>query len=232
MFTQLAEYCPSALQLVIATRVDPPLRLHRLRAQEQLVELRDSDLAFSVEETRGFFSGFGLDLSDDDIASVQQRTEGWSTGLQMTAISIRTSPDPPTAVRRATVHGHAVAGYFLEEVLYRQPQAVADFMLATSLLDELSVAACEAMIGDGAASILETLLSDHLFITVVDEHARTYRYHQLIKEVLQAELHARDPRASRCCTKRQHVTSWKRDTSGPRPVTSQPPETLPLRSPC
>ncbi len=193
VFGQFLDYAPSTLQIVIATRVDPPLRLHRRRAQEQLIELRDNDLAFSVDETRGFFSGFGLDLSDRDIDTVRQRTEGWSTGLQMTAISMRTSTDQLTSVGRAEVPGQTVAGYFLEEVLYRQPQEVADFMLATSVLDELSVPACNAVSGDRAASILESLLKDHLFITVVDEHAHTFRYHQLIKEVLQAELHARDP---------------------------------------
>jgi LuxR family transcriptional regulator, maltose regulon positive regulatory protein len=193
VFAQLVDYAPSSLQVLIATRVDPPLRLHRRRAQEQLVELRDSDLAFSVDETKGFFSGFGLDLSEGDIETVQQRTEGWSAGLQMTAISMRTSTDQLTSVRRPEVLGQTVAGYFLEEVLYRQPQEVAEFMLATSVLDELSVPACNAVSGDRAASILESLLNDHLFTTVVDEHAHTFRYHQLIKEVLQAELHARDP---------------------------------------
>ncbi len=192
LFAQLVEYCPESIQIVIATRTDPPLRLHRMRTQEQLVELRDDDLAFSVDETRGLFSGFGLDLSDVEVEAVQHRTEGWSVGLQMAALSMRASPDHTASASRNQVSSQTIAGYFLEEVLYRQPSEVAEFMLATSVLDELSVAACAAVSGENAATILESLVADHLFVTLVDEQAGTYRYHQLIKEVLQTELHARD----------------------------------------
>ena len=93
----------------------------------------------------------GSTCPTDDIEAVHRRTEGWSAGLQMAALSIQTSPDPVTSVRRAEVDSNTVAGYFLEEVLYRQPQAVVDFMLASSVLDELSVAACTAVMGQGAA---------------------------------------------------------------------------------
>ncbi len=192
VFAQLVEYCPESVQIVIASRIDPPLRLHRMRAHEQLVELRDRDLAFSVDETRGLFSGFGLDLSDVEVEAVRDRTEGWSVGLQMAALSMRAAPERTASVYRTEVSSQTVAGYFLEEVLYRQPREVAEFMLATSVLDELSAPACEAVIGANAATILESLVTAHLFVTVVDEQAGTYRYHQLIKEVLQAELHARD----------------------------------------
>ena len=101
--------------------------------------------------------------------------------------------DPATAAGRVQLHRHTVADYFLEEVLSRQPPEVAEFMLATSVLDELSVAACTAVWGQGSAKMLEFLYGAHMFVAIVDEQAGTYRYHQLIREVLQTELHARDP---------------------------------------
>jgi LuxR family maltose regulon positive regulatory protein len=192
-FGYFLESRPLSLQVVVATRSDPPLRLHRLRMREELVEVRDTDLAFSANETKGLFSAFGLELPADDIEAVHRRTEGWSAGLQMAALSIQTSPDPLTSVRRAEVGSSTVAGYFLEEVLYRQPQPVIDFMLASSVLDELSVTACTAVMGPGAAAILDHLSNAHLFVTVVDEDTNTFRYHHLIREVLQDELHRRDP---------------------------------------
>ena len=82
------------LQLVLASRADPGLRLHRMRANEELVELRDQDLSFSAEETRHFLSGFGLRLGEPDINVIHQRSEGWIAGLQMAAISMQHSPDP------------------------------------------------------------------------------------------------------------------------------------------
>ena len=189
----LVEYHPPSLQLVVASRVDPPLRVHRMRAHQNLVELRDADLSFSVEETRSLLSAFGVRLDEPDLALVHRRSEGWVAGLQMAALSIHGSPDPATAAGRVQLHRHAIADYFLEEVLSRQPPEVADFMLATSVLDELSVPACTAVYGQGSAKMLEFLYRAHMFVAIVDDEARTYRYHHLIKKVLQAELHARTP---------------------------------------
>ena len=191
--TLLLECRPAFLQLVLASRADPGLRLHRMRANEELVELRDQDLSFSAEETRLFLSGFGLRLSEQDLNVIHQRSEGWIAGLQMAAISIQQSPDPVSTAGRVELHRHSVAGYFLDEVLYRQPPELVEFMLATSILDELSVPACNALCGQGSAALLEQLYGAHLFVTRVDDEAGTYRYHQLIKEVLQAQLHLDDP---------------------------------------
>ena len=188
----LVEYHPPSLQLVVASRVDPPLRVHRMRAHQDLVELRDADLSFSVEETRSFLNGFGVRLDEPELVLVHSRSEGWVAGLQMAALSIQGSPDPATAAGRVQLHRHTVADYFLEEVLSRQPPDVVEFMLATSILDELSVAACTAVWGQGSAKMLEFLYGAHMFMAIVDDQARTYRYHHLIREVLQTELHARD----------------------------------------
>ncbi len=189
----LLDYRPPSLQLVVASRVDPELRLHRMRANGELVELRDRDLSFSSEETTAFLSGFGVRLSEPDLAVVHRRSEGWVAGLQMAAISIKQSPDPVSAAGRVELHRYSVSGYFLDEVLYRQPPEIVDFMLATSVLDELSVPACAALWGEGSAALLQSAYRAHLFVTVLDEEAGTYRYHQLVKEVLHAELHVRDP---------------------------------------
>jgi len=189
----LVEYHPPSLQLVVASRVDPPLRVHRMRAHQVLVELRDADLAFSADETRNLLAGFGVRLDEPELALVHQRSEGWAAGLQMAALSIQGSPDQATAAGRVRLHRHTVADYFLEEVLSHQPAEVAEFMLATSVLDELSVPACTALCGQGSAKMLELLHGAHMFVVIVDDEARTYRYHHLIREVLQTELHARDP---------------------------------------
>ena len=193
----LVEYRPASLQLVVASRVDPQLRLHRMRANQELVELRDRDLSFSAEEAKAFLSGFGVRLSEPDLATVHRRSEGWAAGLQMVAISIQGSPDLAAAAARVELHRHSVAGYFLDEVLYRQPPEVIEFMLATSVLDELSVPACTALCGPGSDALLQLLYRAHMFVTVLDSGSGTYRYHQLIKEVLQAELHSRDPARER-----------------------------------
>src|SRR5215467_7665505 len=189
----LVECHPPSLQLVVAGRVDPPLRVHRMRAHQDLLELRDADLAFSAEETRRLLAGFGVRLKDPELALVHERSEGWVAGLQMAAISIQGSPDPATAASRVQLGRHAVAGYFLDEVLSQQPPDVADLMLATSVLDELAVPGCTAVWGPGSAKMLVFLYGAHMFVAIVAEQADTDRYHHLLRDVLQTEFHARDP---------------------------------------
>ncbi len=191
---QLLEYQPPSLQVAVATRADPPLRLHRMRANGELLEVRDRDLYLSAEETSAFLAGFGVALDEPELAILHERSEGWVAGLQMAAIAIQSSPDPIRAAGRVELKAHTVAGYFLDEVLYRQPAEVADFMLATSVLDELSPSSCSALAGDGSAAMLDQICAAHMFVSMVDDETQTYRYHHLIKDVLQAELHARDPR--------------------------------------
>ncbi len=193
----LLEYRPASLQLVLATRVDPSLRLARMRANEGLAEVRDRDLSFSEDETQLFLTGFNVQLDGRQVGLVHQRSEGWAAGLQMAAITIHGSSDPTKAIDGVDLHHHSIAGYFLDEVLARQPPEVADFMLATSVLDELSAVTCNAVYGPRSAGLLEHLFRSHLFVTMVDERAPTYRYHQLVKEVLSAELHVRDPARER-----------------------------------
>jgi LuxR family maltose regulon positive regulatory protein len=197
VLTWLLDYRPDNLQVVLATRADPSLRLHRMRTNHELIEVRERDLSFSAEETALLLSQFGIQLSDADIALMQQRSEGWAAGLQMAAISIQHRSDSGEGAGGVEFNRHSVTGYFLDEVLYRQPEPVVQFMLATSTLDELSTAACTAVYGPGAAALLERVYRDHLFLSLVDEAAGTYRYHHLIKEVLQAELRARDPLGER-----------------------------------
>jgi LuxR family transcriptional regulator, maltose regulon positive regulatory protein len=223
------EYRPPLLQLVVASRVDPPLRVHRLRAHQDLVELRDGDLAFSVEKTRILLAGFGVRLDEPDLAMVHRRSVA---GLQMAAISIQGSPDPATAAGRVQLHRHTVADYFLEEVLSHQPPEIAEFMLAASVLDELSVPACTALCGQGSAKMLEFLYGTHMFVAIVDEEAHTYRYHQLIKEVLRTELRARDPARKSGCTRRPHSTSSTLVRSAQQRGICWPPVNRPPRSAC
>jgi LuxR family transcriptional regulator, maltose regulon positive regulatory protein len=136
---------------------------------------------------------FGVQLDDRDLSLVQRRSEGWAAGLQNAAICIHQSDEPTDAAQRVDLKEHTVAGYFLDEVLNRQPPEVVDFMLVTSVLDELSVPMCTALCGEAPGGLHDLLYREHMFVTMVDQEERTYRYHQLIAEVLQAELHARHP---------------------------------------
>ena len=194
--TDLVERWPAeTVQLVLASRFDPPLRQHRLRMSGQLCEIRDRDLYFSLDESRDLLANFSVRLSDADLALLHQRSEGWPAVLQMAALSLRGTTDPARLARVLEVRGHAIAAYFISEVLDQQPPEVAQFMLDTSILvGVLTADACAAVTGrQDAAALLRRIDASHLFLVALDDERSSFRYHHLVSQVLRAELRARDP---------------------------------------
>ena len=192
--TDLVERWPAdAAQLVLASRVNPALRLHRMRMAGELCELRDRDLNFSLAESRAFLANFGVEVAADDAALLHRRSEGWAAALQMAALSLRGAKDPARAARALEVRSHAIAEYFTSEVLDQQPPEVARFMLDTSILSELTAGACAAITGrQDAAALLRSIDAASLFLVPLDEDRTSFRYHHLVRQLLRAELRARD----------------------------------------
>ena len=192
--TDLVQRWPAeTAQLVLASRVDPALRLHRLRMSGELCELRDRDLYFSLAESGDLLANFGVEVPGADLAVLYQRSEGWAAALQMAALSLRGAKDPARAARALEVRGHAIAEYFIAEVLDQQPPEVTWFMLDTSVLGELTADACAAVTGRGdAAVLLRSIDAANLFLVALDDERTSFRYHHLVRQVLRAELRARD----------------------------------------
>jgi LuxR family transcriptional regulator, maltose regulon positive regulatory protein len=193
--TDLVERWPAGTaQLVLAGRVDPPLRLHRLRMTGELCELRDRDLYFSLDESRDLLAGFGVQVGDGELALLHQQSEGWAAAVQMAALSLRGTADPVRIARALEVRGHAIAEFFVSEVLQRQTPEVAQFMLDTSILGELTADTCAAITGrPDAAALLRAIGTAHLFLVALDDEQASFRYHHLVRQLLHTELHARDP---------------------------------------
>ena len=193
--TDLVERWPAEIvQLVLAGRFDPPLRQHRLRMSGQLNEIRDRDLYFSLTESRDLLANFGVQISDADLALLHQRSEGWPAVVQMAALSLRGTTDPARLARVLEVGGQDTADYFISEVLEQQPPEVAQFMLDTSVLTGVLTAdACAAVTGrQDAAALLRSINAAHLFLVALDDDGTSFRYHRLVRQVLRAELRARD----------------------------------------
>jgi LuxR family transcriptional regulator, maltose regulon positive regulatory protein len=193
--TDLVERWPSTtVQLVLSSRSDPPLRQHRLRMSGDLCEVRDRDLYFSLAESRDLLAKLGAQLSDSDLAVLHGRSEGWAAALQMAALSLRGAEDPAHVARALDVGHRPLAEYFVSEVLDQQPPEVARFMLDISVLGVLTADACAAVAGrQDAAAMLHGLDTAHLFLVALDDDRTSFRYHHLVRQVLRAELRARDP---------------------------------------
>ena len=175
--------------MVLATREDPRLGLHRLRLAGELTELRASDLRFSVEEMKELLRGSGITLSDGGIALLYERTEGWAAGLRLAAISLAQHPDPERFVTEFSGSERTVAGYLVAEVLERQPPEVRELLLRTSVLERVSGPLADHLTGTaGSERILQELEDANAFVTSLDVGRSWFRYHHLFADLLQLEL--------------------------------------------
>ena len=190
--TYLIEHLPPQMRLVIATREDPDLALARLRAGDQLTELRVTDLRFDTTEAAEFLNQvMHLTLSTDDIAALETRTEGWIAGLQLAAISLQGQKDVTSFIKSFTGSHNFVMDYLVEEVLQQQSDSVQTFLLRTSILDRLCGPLCDAVLLDRSASgqeTLEYLEQANLFIVPLDNERLWYRYHHLFSDLLRQRL--------------------------------------------
>jgi LuxR family maltose regulon positive regulatory protein len=191
----LVEHLPPGLDLVVASRADPPLPLPRLRAGGRLAELRAADLRFTAEEAAALLrEATGGELPGEAVAALAARTEGWAAGLQLAALSLRGQADPAGFVAAFGGSHRYVLDYLTEEVLERQGEQLRGFLLETSVLDRLSGALCDAVTGrtDGQA-MLEQVERAGLFLVPLDEVRGWWRYHHLFADLLQARLQQERP---------------------------------------
>jgi ATP/maltotriose-dependent transcriptional regulator MalT len=206
--TFLIEHLPPQMHLVIATREDPSLPLARYRVRGQLTELRAADLRFTPTETAEFLNQMmGLNLSAENIAALEARTEGWIAGLQLAALSMQGRSDATSFIKSFTGSHHFILDYLVEEVLQRQPEHVCNFLLQTAILDRLSSPLCDAVTGqEDGKGMLEALERGNLFVIPLDDQRQWYRYHHLFAEVLQAHLWEAQP--DRVSTLHRRAGEW------------------------
>jgi LuxR family transcriptional regulator, maltose regulon positive regulatory protein len=196
----LFNHVPPTLHLVIATREDPPLPLPRLRAGGHIIELRAAELSFNVEEAAAFLGGMGLHLTEQQVAALVERTEGWAAGLQLAGLALRDRTDPAAFVEAFTGGHRLVVDYLMAEVLERQPVPVRRFLLVTSVLDRLCAPLCDALLATDLDSAdasrpainsqqtLEALEAANLFLIPLDDDRMWYRYHHLFADALRGRL--------------------------------------------
>lgn len=185
------EHLPAHVHLVIATRQDPPLPLSRLRARNQLTELRARDLRFSTDESVIFFEQvMNLVLSPDSAQILDQRTEGWAVGLQLAGLAMQRQSDPEGFIQTFRGSHRYILDYLGDEVLVRLSTAEREFLTRTCLLDRFCAETCVALTGNPeAGAILDRLERANLFLVPLDSERRWYRYHHLFSEYLHSLLH-------------------------------------------
>lgn len=193
---QLIEYLPPEGQIVVGSRNLPDIGIGRLRAHGQLLEIRTAELRFSSTETAAFLrQQRGLALRNDDILRLQERTEGWPAALWLVSLALRDRADPQQFVATFDGSSASIADYLVEDVLSRQPAAWRDFLLRTSILNELSAPLSDHLLErSDSGEMLSAVVRGHLFLAPQDPEQGWYRYHPLFAGFLRAQLAQLAPR--------------------------------------
>jgi LuxR family maltose regulon positive regulatory protein len=206
----LLERLPDRLRVVIGTREQPALGLHRLRLAGALIELGGQELRFSLDDTRALIRMSGIALSDTGIEALHERTEGWPAGLRLAAISLAGHDDPERFVAEFSGSERTVAGYLLAEVLERQPPDVRDMLLRTSILERVSGALADTLTGGTASeAMLQRLEHENAFVTSLDAGRTWFRYHHLFADLLRLELRRTAPES--IGSLHQAAAAWHED---------------------
>ncbi|MBV7331159.1 LuxR C-terminal-related transcriptional regulator [Chloroflexi bacterium TSY] len=206
----LLDHLPPQIHLMMIARSEPPLSLARLRARGQMGEIRVDDLRFTSEEAIPFLNhALGFNLSMEETATLESRTEGWIAGLQLAAIAIKsyrasqphsltqsplstsTQDDQNVSDFIATFAGddHYIVDYLMEEVLHQLPESPQTFLLQTSILNRMCGPLCNAVTGrDDGQTMLESLEQANLFVVPLDNKRQWYRYHHLFADMLVSRL--------------------------------------------
>ncbi len=200
----LVENLPAPLHLVISSRAEPALHLAQLRARRQVVELAEKDLRFSAEEAAAFLNqAMHLGLAPEQIAALEDLTEGWAAGLQLAALSIQGEGNAEALLRSFGGSHRYVFDYLAQEVLNRQPSPVQTFLLRTAVLERFCAPLCEEVVSgqqsvvskeapsdhsplttDHSQEVLDFLDRSNLFLVPLDQQRRWYRYHHLFADFL------------------------------------------------
>jgi LuxR family maltose regulon positive regulatory protein len=192
-FGQLLELQPPRLRLVLITRTDPPLRLHRLRVNGEVHDIRAADLAFTATETAELFDINGIHLSPAQLQGLSERTQGWAAGLRLALMSLDPR-DIDAGLAHFTGSTPLVAEYLIEEVIDRLPAADRRFLLSISVADPVSGALANELTGgrDGQL-ILERLTAQHALVVGLAGRNDWFSFHPLLREMLLHRLALEQP---------------------------------------
>ncbi|MCB0991490.1 MAG: hypothetical protein KDB16_10960, partial [Acidimicrobiales bacterium] len=174
--------------LVLGSRLDPGMRLSRMRVRGQLTEIRADDLRFTSEEAEHLLTGRAAGMSQRHVEALCSRTEGWAAGLVLAGLSLGATGDLDQFVATFEGDDRLVVDYLTDEFLEHVGEADRRRLLETSVLEGMCGALVDAVCGssDGAAWLRSTAETNQLLISL-DRTGTWYRYHHLLRDMLRLE---------------------------------------------
>jgi LuxR family maltose regulon positive regulatory protein len=195
-FERFLELLPETVHVVLSSRDEPALSLALRRSRGALGELRADDLRLDTAETIALVARTGgVTLDEADALELERRTEGWPAGIYLAALAVRTSQRPSELASSFSGAAREVADYLRAELLDVQPgESVRTFLLATSVLEQLSAPVCDLLLRrDDSQALLDALARSGSFLVPLDGSERAFRLRRPAAEFLRAELARVEP---------------------------------------
>ena len=187
--TYFLDRLPSSTNIVLISRHDPQLGLHRRRLDGHLSEIRIVQLLFTIDESRKLFAAAGIELSEHGLELIQRRTEGWAAGLRLAAVSMAAHPDPEAFVLEFSGSERTVAEYLIAEVLDSLPADVRRLLVNTSILDRVNGELGDLLTGGtGSERHLNAVSESGGFVIPLDVRGEWFRFPYLFSDLLATEL--------------------------------------------
>ena len=195
LMTFFVKHLPDTVHLIFSTRYDLPLSLGRLRARDEVNEIRAEQLAFSEEEAASLLKErLHLAIDPSDLRILLDRTEGWPAAINLAALSLRGKKDAHAVIESFRGNNRFIVEVLAEEVLATLSREQREFLLRTSILERMSASLCEAVTGMKASGkLLDELKNSNLFVVPLDDNQEWYRYHKLFADFLIYELYSTQP---------------------------------------
>ena len=191
---EIALWLPSGSQLAVASRARPSLPQALSRLRGELVEVGPAELAMGEGEARALLELAGVRLDDAEVAELMDRTEGWPVGLYLASSAMAADRQRAAAGMSSSGNGQPVSGHPLPGLLSRLSPTTLAFLTRTAVLDELTGPLCDSVLEvSGSDQVLASLADSNQLLVPVDHRGRSYRYHQLLRDLLLAELGRREP---------------------------------------
>jgi LuxR family maltose regulon positive regulatory protein len=194
VIAEFAVRLPLGWQLVLSSRIDPPLPTARLRAEGRLVEMVATDLAMDSREASALLKGAGVQAGAARVEELLQLTEGWAAGLYLAALATRAGAPESEVRSRFAGDDRFIGDYLRSELLDHLSDGEVSFMCRTSVLDRMCGPLCDAVLQrSGSGQFLEWMERRNLLVVALDRRREWYRYHYLLRELLETELLRREP---------------------------------------
>jgi LuxR family maltose regulon positive regulatory protein len=190
----LADHVPRGSRLVLSGQAEPPLRIARLRAEGRVLEIGPADLSLTCEQASSLLRDAGVVLEEQEVAELHRRTEGWPVGLYLAALYLREGAPFGRVAGSFGGDDVLVSEYVESEFLSRISRRQRVFRTRTAVLERMCGHACDAVLElSGSAGALADLVRSNLLLVPLDRRGKWYRYHNLFRDMLLAELDRTEP---------------------------------------